>query len=258
MKKQIFLFLGILAFAFSSAQEKLKPFVLDKYPADQTFYKGGLSAFYKEVHDAVVQAKLTPCAQDEPNQYYKLKLKIYPDGRVEKLKNLDSLIGAKNDCARVLANRIVPKLKNWKPAIYHGKEVPAIAEIFIFPYDLFDNYKKGLNSVADFHEPEFPGGKAEMIHTFNTEFYTIFQDYDIKGGVLLNFDINEKGEMVNPTLWPKVMEQSFTWDMIRTFKRIKAVWKPALRNGVPMTYHFEYGMEMNVSYNYDNTNKDSQ
>ena len=30
-----------------------------------------------------------------------------------------------------------------------------------------------------------------------------------------------------------------------------------MRNGVPMTYHFEYGMGMSVGYNYDRTNKDN-
>ncbi len=29
-----------------------------------------------------------------------------------------------------------------------------------------------------------------------------------------------------------------------------------MRNGIPMTYHFEYGMEMSVGYNYDRVNKD--
>jgi hypothetical protein len=37
----------------------------------------------------------------------------------------------------------------------------------------------------------------------------------------------------------------------------KKIWSPATRNGVPMTYHFEYGMGMSVGYNYDKTNKDN-
>ncbi|OPC58673.1 hypothetical protein DSC47_20140 [Elizabethkingia miricola] len=175
----------------------------------------------------------------------------------EKLKNVDSLINAKNECARVLANNVVEDLKDWNPGVYHGRQVPAIAEIFIFPYDLFRNYKDGLNSVENFKLPEFPGGKYAMINKINTEFYTIFRDFDIQGSILLNFDINEKGEMNNLTVWPKIMEQNFVWETMRTFKRIKTIWKPAMRNGVPMAYHFEYGMGMSVGYNYDKTNKDN-
>ncbi|MYY27060.1 energy transducer TonB [Elizabethkingia anophelis] len=258
MKSQLLLIFTLMCnLFFSQSSEKLKEFVLDKYPDDQVFYKGGLKAFYSDVHNVIVQNKIKACGQDEPNQYYKLKLKIYPDGRTEKLKNVDSLINAKNECARVLANNVVKDLKNWNPGVYHGIQVPAIAEIYIFPYDLFGNYKEGLNSVENFKLPEFPGGKQAMINTIHREFYTIFRDFDIQGSILLNFDISEKGEMNNLTVWPKIMEQNFVWETMRTFKRIKTTWKPAMRNGVPMAYHFEYGMGMSVGYNYDRTNKDN-
>lgn len=60
-----------------------------------------------------------------------------------------------------------------------------------------------------------------MINTIHREFYTIFRDFDIQGSILLNFDISEKGEMNNLTVWPKIMEQNFVWETMRTFKRIK-------------------------------------
>jgi hypothetical protein len=31
--------------------------------------------------------------------------------------------------ARVLANNVVEDLKDWNPGVYHGRQVPAIAEI---------------------------------------------------------------------------------------------------------------------------------
>lgn len=95
MKSQLLLVLHLCVTCFFSKFWKAQRICIDKYPDDQVFYKGGLKAFYHDVHNVIEQNKIKACGQDDPNQYYKLKLKIYPDGRTEKLKNVDSLINAK-------------------------------------------------------------------------------------------------------------------------------------------------------------------
>lgn len=85
---------------------------------------------------------------------------------------------------------------------------------------------------------EFPGGQK----AFRTEFmkmvhaYVDITAYAVNGKFSFVLTIDEKGKMSELKIYPKVKnDEEFKQDMDFAMKRIRKKWKPAIKNGVPVS-----------------------
>jgi len=85
---------------------------------------------------------------------------------------------------------------------------------------------------------EFPGGQE----AFRKEFmkmvhgYVDMTAYAVNGKFSFVLTIDEKGKMSELKIYPKVRnDEEFKQDMDFAVKRIKKKWKPAIKNGVPVS-----------------------
>lgn len=85
---------------------------------------------------------------------------------------------------------------------------------------------------------EFPGGEnafrkefMKMVHA-----YVDITAYAVNGKFSFILIIDEKGKMSELKIYPKVKnDEEFRQDMDFAMKRIKKKWKPAIKNGVPVS-----------------------
>ena len=85
---------------------------------------------------------------------------------------------------------------------------------------------------------EFPGGEnafrkefMKMVHA-----YVDITAYAVNGKFSFVLIIDEKGKMSELKIYPKVKnDEEFRQDMDFAMKRIKKKWKPAIKNGVPVS-----------------------
>ncbi|WP_312767369.1 hypothetical protein [Epilithonimonas sp.] len=85
---------------------------------------------------------------------------------------------------------------------------------------------------------EFPGGQdafknefMKMVHA-----YVDITAYAVNGKFSFVLTIDEKGKMSELKIYPKVRnDEEFKQDMNFAMKRIKKKWKPAIKNGVPVS-----------------------
>ena len=85
---------------------------------------------------------------------------------------------------------------------------------------------------------EFPGGQEafrkefmKMVHA-----YVDITAYAVNGKFSFVMTIDEKGKMSELKIYPKVKnDEEFKQDMDFAVKRIKKKWKPAIKNGVPVS-----------------------
>lgn len=95
---------------------------------------------------------------------------------------------------------------------------------------------------------EFPGGQEafrkefmKMVHA-----YVDMTAYAVNGKFSFIITIDEKGKISELKIHPKVRNDAeFKQDMDFAVKRIKKKWKPAIRNGVPVSSNIIF--EINFS-----------
>jgi hypothetical protein len=93
-------------------------------------------------------------------------------------------------------------------------------------------------TIIQDQKAEFPGGQ----NAFKNEFmkmvyaYVDITAYAVNGKFSFVLTIDEKGKMSELKIYPKVRnDEEFKQDMNFAMKRIKKKWKPAIKNGVPVS-----------------------
>ena len=86
------------------------------------------------------------------------------------------------------------------------------AQIFVSPKS------KDLNDV-------YEGGNKQMMKDVQDNFGAFMSDYMIYGKFVLGFDLDKNGTISNPKVLHEQVDNKFTYDFIRTFKRVKNNFK---------------------------------
>lgn len=112
----------------------------------------------------------------------------------------------------------------------------------------FSQSETTKTSTAAYSKAEFPGGQE----AFRKEFmkmvhgYVDMTAYAVNGKFSFVLTIDEKGKMSELKIYPKVRnDEEFKQDMDFAVKRIKKKWKPAIKNGVPVSSNIIF--EINFS-----------
>ncbi|WP_379967936.1 energy transducer TonB [Epilithonimonas sp. UC225_85] len=95
---------------------------------------------------------------------------------------------------------------------------------------------------------EFPGGQTAFRNEFMkmVRAYVDITAYAVNGKFSFVLTIDEKGKMSELKIYPKVKyDEEFRQDMEFAMKRIKKKWKPAMKNGVPVSSNIIF--EINFS-----------
>ena len=103
---------------------------------------------------------------------------------------------------------------------------------------VFSQSEAAKTEVVSDSKAEFPGGQTafrkefmKMVHA-----YVDITAYAVNGKFSFVLTIDEKGKMSELKIYPKVKnDEEFKQDMDFAMKRIKKKWKPAIKNGVPVS-----------------------
>lgn len=85
---------------------------------------------------------------------------------------------------------------------------------------------------------EFPGGQTAFRNEFMkmVHAYVDITAYAVNGKFSFVLTIDEKGKMSELKIYPKVKnDEEFKQDMDFAMRRIRKKWKPAIKNGVPVS-----------------------
>ncbi|WP_292009850.1 hypothetical protein [Chryseobacterium sp.] len=219
--------------------------VLDEYPHDQDFYKGGMVNLYKDAHEFLSINTFNECDKKE---IYQPRIIVTKDAAVKIIKDNDTANIAKNKCAYDLSMEILKNLKNWTPAEVKGKKIGAITEFIVYPYDLMSNYSPNYNADNFIIHAEYPGGPKVFEEEFHDNFMALFSDYHINGDVNLEFYINESGRIVNARIYPTIYDRDFNKDFMRALVRLKKVWKPALYSNIPIKERIAFPISFSIKF----------
>ena len=243
MKKIYFLFL-FLPFVFNAQ-------ILDHYPQQQSFYKGGTSQLYKDIHQIILDKKIEKCAN--PKELYLLKLLLTKEGEIKLVKDFDTVNVAANQCAFDLSKTFAINLqnKNWIPAMVKNQKFSSIVELIIFPDDLFEKFRRGYQPYQFYSPATFKDGKEKGSEKFHNTFQSLFADYNLSGRFYLDFYIDKDGEIVSPSLQPEVTNQTFKNEVFRTLKRLNHQWNPATFQGIPVKSKISVPLGFSTTY-YEN------
>ena len=113
--------------------------ILSKYPNNQSPYIGGYEAYYKDLHDIIVEENLKPCTNK--SEFYQFSVLVKTDSTISFIKDSNLDYFSKNKCAAELARTAAKYQSKWNPATVDGIKQPAVATFMIFPDDLFQNDK---------------------------------------------------------------------------------------------------------------------
>ncbi|MDR2206245.1 MAG: hypothetical protein LBE36_08850 [Flavobacteriaceae bacterium] len=205
MKIRIFVVATLFFAKLFFAQETI---VYDAYPPGREAYVGGKKQLYKEIHDVLIEKEFQKC--EDSTQSYKVNLIVKNDASILFIQNPDSVYVEKNKCAYELSKKILPHLKNWKPAEHKKKKLNAIYEFEFTPVDLFENYKenytgKDQNRLLN-----------ELISKEKTNL-TIEEGY-IKGVAI--FSVGAKGEIADIKVTTAPHNPEVEKEMISTIKKM--------------------------------------
>lgn len=238
MKKPFLFFLFLVS--MGNAQ------VLNQYPENQNFYKGGLEKFYNDIHNVILEKKLAPCQNE--NEIYYARILITKENQVKFIKDDDSVSISKNKCAYDLTLNVLKELKGFTAPEVKGYKIAAITEFILFPKDLFERYQEDYNPNKYLVEPVYTKGKERFKEDFHSNFMSLFSNYHINGDVTLDFMINEEGKIVNPNVSPRLESQTFAKEFLRALSRMDKKWKPALYRGIPVKYMISIPMEFSTNF----------
>ncbi|GAB0156627.1 hypothetical protein CHRYSEOSP005_18940 [Chryseobacterium sp. Alg-005] len=238
MIKNIIVFC-LISLSFCNAQ------VLDEYPKKQDFYEGGLTNFYKEAHDYLLNNNFKEC---DAREIYQPRILVTKDAVVKVVKDNDTAYIAKNKCAYDLSIEIIKNLKHWKSAEVKGGKIGAITEFIFYPKDIMSNYKDKYNANNFVISAQYPKGDKAFHRDFHDEFMALFADYHINGTINLEFYIDKEGHITNSRIYPQISDKKFNIDFLRTLSRLKETWKPALYLNIPIKERFVYPMNFSTNF----------
>jgi hypothetical protein len=251
MKKTI-LFFSLLLSALSYSQ------ILDEYPAGQRFYNGGITQFYEDFHNVLLEKELSPC--ENKKELLLLKFIVFPDKTIKFAKDADSLSYAANKCTYELSKEVFADLDGWQPAMVNNENkqyyYPALVKIYVYPDDLFENFHKGYNIVQKYKKPEFPGGTEAfskmvggIVDLHKVEFGFLDEQYT------MYFNLNKNSEIINIEISPKPKHENLEKELIYGIKGIRKKWKPATIHDIPVDAleRFRFPVMINVDISPDNS-----
>jgi len=102
----------------------------------------------------------------------------------------------------------------------------------------FSQSETTKSSILADSKAEFPGGQDAFRKEFMRMVYAYVDmtAYAVNGKFSFILTIDEKGKMSELKIYPKVRnDEEFKQDMNFAMKRIKKKWKPAIKNGVPVS-----------------------
>ncbi|MGS0747816.1 hypothetical protein [Halpernia sp. GG3] len=130
-----------------------------------------------------------------------------------------------NKCAYDLAKKVLPYLKNWKPAIYQNQKTAAIYEFDFIPNDLFENYEEDYIGIPiQKNQVRFPGGINEFRNKFSKEFNLSGLDSNEKINCQIKLSVNGKGEMFDISANSTPHNSDFEKSLLSALKKIKTKW----------------------------------
>lgn len=209
--------------------------VLEKFPKNQSPYKGGIIELYKDIQNIIVKNNLLPCKNAK--ELYFVKLLLTDEGKVKFIKDFDTINIAKNKCAYDLSLEYLKDLKEtkkWKSAEVNGKKVSSIIDFYFFPDDFFKNYKENYNINEFYTHASYIKGEEKLKKDLQDNFMSLFYDYHVNGKFLLEFTINEDGRIITPEIKPDIQNETFMREFRRTLMRLDKKWNPALLHGIPI------------------------
>ena len=220
--------------------------ILDEYPKGQSFYKGGITAFYKEAHHFLVENNSKECNE---NEIYVPRILITADRKVKLVQDSDTINVSENKCAYSLAKSVLKGLKNWQSAEVKGGSFGAITDFVFYPKDLMSNYKDGYNAYNFVESAKYPEETKEFDQEFHDNFMALFEDYHINGDVNLEYYVDERGDIVDARIYPSIDNKEFNKDFFRALKRLKKKWKPALYSNLPIRQRFAFPVRFSTNFN---------
>lgn len=102
----------------------------------------------------------------------------------------------------------------------------------------FSQSETTKTSILADSKAEFPGGQDAFRKEYMRMVYAYVDmtAYAVNGKFSFILTIDEKGKMSELKIYPKVRnDEEFKQDMNFAMKRIKKKWKPAIKNGVPVS-----------------------
>lgn len=102
----------------------------------------------------------------------------------------------------------------------------------------FSQSETAKTAITEDSVAEFPGGQTVFRNEFMKMVYAYvdINAYAVNGKFTFVLTIDEKGKMSELKIYPKVkFDEEFKQDMNFAMKRIKKKWKPAIKNGVPVS-----------------------
>ena len=219
--------------------------VLDEYPNDQYFYKGGEAQFYKEIYELLENEKSAECSSSE---IYQPRILVTKEGTVKQVKDFDDNNIEKNKCAYDLSLLVLKKLKNWNPAVVKGQKLGAITEFVLYPKDVMSNYQENYEASKYVLYAQYPGGNKKFNQEFHDQFMSLFTDYQIRGTFNLEFYIDQNGSISQPRIFPEIDNQTFNKEFLRTLSRMKKKWSPSLYSNVPIKQRISFPMNFTMEF----------
>lgn len=242
MKYKFILFASLLGqLAFAQTQQ---PSVYDRYPDGQTDYVGGNIQFYKELHQVFVDQGLQPC--DNKDEGFNVKYVVYPDATIKFVKE-DPEVLEKNKCTYDLIKASFKFLENWKPAEEGNVKETTMSNKWIFPDDLFSNYKEGygsepFESQADFKEGGINGFRNKLMQNVD---FGLLKDNE-KISMVVTFVINEVGEVTDVKILESNAKPKFNDMIIKSFAKVKGTWIPGVFRGKTVKSRFRFPLTFSV------------
>jgi hypothetical protein len=243
LKRSISLAFLVFSSQFLFSQETI---IYDQYPPLQEAYVGREKLLYKEIHDILIENKFQKC--EDSTQSYRVKLIVKQDSSILFVKNPDSVYVEKNKCAYQLSKKVLPYLKNWRPAEHNKEKLNAIYEFNFTPSDLFENYNENyMGFFIDRNIPQFPGGINEFRKQFQNKFDPPFLGIKYITGEIV-FSINNDGKIVDIKVVTTPYNPKYEKGLITAIQKISTKWIiPKGYDYLKKPYHFR----LPISFTFD-------
>ena len=224
-------FAAIFIFFLAAGQLQLFAQVHARYPSGQHFYEGGQSALTAEMINIAAKHNIPRCKNRK--EVYSPSVLVYPDGKINLVKDEDSLTIAANKCAYNFSKALLPHLKGWMPAVVDGSRVKAIAKFTVQPF--FISYSK-LNPAENVFTPATFSDGLEVLNKKISLVLTndILRNTDEPLAVV--FLISDKGQLTDAALVYGGTDANSIHKAASKLKNIPGDWAPATMNSMPFEW----------------------